>query len=95
MLVLPIQLFQDGLRCTLMILAPLPYILKPILFPNPNFEKFLLKNTTIIAHEINNLRLQILEALHIRTKNVKSIELILKITTMFWNAFSFYLFIHF
>ena len=39
MLVLPVQLFQDALRCTLLILAPLPYILKPFLFPNPNFEK--------------------------------------------------------
>ena len=47
-----LQLFQDGLRCTLMILAPLSYILKPILFPNPNFEKFCLK---IPAHEINKL----------------------------------------
>ena len=34
--------FQDGLLCTLMNRASLPYILKPILFPN--FEKFLLKN---------------------------------------------------
>ena len=34
-------------------------------------------------HEMNKLRLQILEALHIKTKNLKSIELILKIATMF------------
>ena len=39
-LVLPLQLFQDDLRCTLMILAPYPYFVKPNLFPNPNFEKF-------------------------------------------------------
>ena len=43
MLILPLQLFQDGLRCILMILAPYPYILKPIPFPNQNFEKSLLK----------------------------------------------------
>ena len=42
-----------------------------------------LENTTIIAHEINKLCLQILEALHIKTKNLKSIELILKMATMF------------
>ena len=29
-----------SLTNTLMILAPEPYILRPILFPNPNFEKF-------------------------------------------------------
>ena len=40
MLVLPLQLFQGGLRYTLMILALKPYMLKLILFPNPNFEKF-------------------------------------------------------
>ena len=31
---------------------------------NPKFWKFLVENTTIIAYEINKLRLQILEALH-------------------------------
>ena len=30
------------------------------------FRKILVENSTIIAHEINNLRLQILEALHIK-----------------------------
>ena len=40
MLVLPLKIFQDGLLCTLMILAPKPYILKLILFPSPNFKKF-------------------------------------------------------
>ena len=29
------RLFLDGLLCTLMILAPKPYFLKPILFVNP------------------------------------------------------------
>ena len=83
MLVLPLQLFQDGLWCTLMIVAPWPYILNPILFPNPNFEKILIEDTTKIAYEINKLRLQTREALHIKIKNLKSIELILKIATSF------------
>ena len=49
------------------------------------------KNTTIIAHKIDKLQLQILEALRIKTtKNL--IELILKIAAMFWNAFRFFLF---
>ena len=38
-LVLPLQLFQDCLRCSLMVRAPYPHILKPMLFPNQNFEK--------------------------------------------------------
>ena len=33
------------------------------------FRKTLVENITIIAHEINKLRLQILEARHIRSKN--------------------------
>ena len=32
------------------------------------FRKILIENTTIIAHEIDKLRPQILEALHIKTK---------------------------
>ena len=75
MLVLPLQLFQDGLRCTLMILAPYPYILKTHSIPESNFRKILVENTTLIAHEINKLRLQILEALHMKIKKIKSIEL--------------------
>ena len=52
--------------------------------PKSKFRKILVENTTIIAHEIDKLRQQILEALHIKTpKNLKSIELILKIATMF------------
>ena len=50
-----------------MILAPLPYILKPILFTN-EISKNLVKNATKIAHEIIKLRLQILEALHVKKK---------------------------
>ena len=49
--------------------------------------------TTIIAHKIDKLRLQILEALHIKKtkKNkLKSIKLIFKITTMSWNAFNIF-----
>ena len=41
-----------------------------------------------MAHEINKLQLQILEALHIKTKNLEFIKLTLKIATMFWNVFS-------
>ena len=63
--------------------------LKTDSIPKSEFRKFIVENTTIIAHEINKLRLQILEALPIITKNLKSIELILKIPTMFWNVFSF------
>ena len=37
---LPNDIFLDGLPCTLMILALKSYILKPILLPNPCFEKF-------------------------------------------------------
>ena len=47
------------------------------------FRKILVENTTIIVHKINKLGLQILEALHLKTKNLKSIEFILKIVTMF------------
>ena len=46
----------------------------------------------MIAHEINKLRPQILEALHIKTKKLESIELIFKIVAIFWNAFIFILF---
>ena len=56
--------------------------------PKSKFRKILVENTTIIAHKIDKLQLQILEALHIKQKYLKSIELILKIATMFWNAFS-------
>ena len=53
------------------------------------FRKILVENTTIIAHEIDKLWLQILEALHIKQKKLKLIESILKIT-MSWNAFSIF-----
>ena len=42
-----------------------------------------------IAHEINKLQQQILEALHIKTKKPKMNRINLKIATMFLNAFSF------
>ena len=52
--------------------------------PKSKFQKILVENITLIAHEIDKLQLQILEALHIKTKKkIKSIELILKIMTMF------------
>ena len=42
-------------------------------FPNcpEHFRKIQVENTTIIAHEIDKLRLQIIEALHIKTKKTK------------------------
>ena len=47
--------------------------------PKSKFRKILVENTTIIAQEINKLRLQTLEALHIETKKkLKLIELIFK-----------------
>ena len=43
--------------------------LKTHSIPKSILRKILVeKNTTIIAHEINKLRIQILEALHIKTK---------------------------
>ena len=39
--------------------------------PKSKFRKILVENTTIIAHKINKLRLQILEALHIKAKKPK------------------------
>ena len=62
--------------------------LKTHSIPKSKFWKILVENT-IIAHKINKLQLQILEALHIKTikKKRESIELILKIATMFWYAF--------
>ncbi len=56
--------------------------LKTHSIPKSKFRKILVENTTIIAHEIDKLRLQIQQI-------NKSIELILKIATMFWNACSF------
>ena len=48
------------------------------------FQNILAENTTITAPEIYKLRLQIQEALHIKTKKtLKPKELILKIATMF------------
>ena len=43
-----------------------------------------------MAHEINKLRLQILEALYIKTKTLELIELTLKIVTMFSNTLSYF-----
>ena len=59
--------------------------------PKSKFRKVQLENTATIAHEINKLRQQILEALHIKNlkKTLKAIELILNIATMFWNALIF------
>ena len=56
------------------------------------FQKILVANITILANEIEKLWLQILEAIHIKRKNLESIELILKIATMIWNANSYFFF---
>ena len=45
--------------------------LKTHSIPKSKFRKILVENTTIIAHEINNLRLKILESLHLKTKTPK------------------------
>ena len=58
--------------------------------PKSKFCKILVENTAIVAHKINKPQLQILEALFIKKT---TIELILKIATMFWNAFSLFYFV--
>ena len=57
--------------------------LKTHSIPKFKFQKIPVENTAIIIHEINKLQQQILEDLHIKAKNLKSIELILKTATMF------------
>ena len=52
--------------------------LKTHSIPESKFQKIPVKNTTIIAHEINKQWPQIQETLHIKTKNLESIELILR-----------------
>ena len=41
--------------------------------PKSKFRKILVENTTLIAHEIDKLRLQILQVLHIKTKTKKTL----------------------
>ena len=48
--------------------------LKTHSIPKSKFRKILGENTTIIAHEISKLQLQILEALHIKTKKKPKIN---------------------
>ena len=45
--------------------------LKTHTIPKSKFRKILVENNTIIAHEINKVRLQILEALYIKTNKPK------------------------
>ena len=49
--------------------------LKTHSIPKSKFLKIFVENTIIVAHEINKLQLQILKAVHIKTKNLKLIEL--------------------
>ena len=65
MLVSLLRLFQDGLQCTL-ICTSIALHLKTHSIPKSKFQKILVENTTIIAHKIHKLQLQILEALHIK-----------------------------
>ena len=44
--------------------------LKTHSIPKSKFRKILVENTTIFAHDIDKLRLQILEYLHIKTKTL-------------------------
>ena len=48
--------------------SSIAFHLKNHSIPKSKFRKILVENTTIIAHEIDKLRLQILEALHIKAK---------------------------
>ena len=45
--------------------------LKTHSIPKSKFRKILVENTTKLEHKIIKLRLQVLEALHIKTKNQK------------------------
>ena len=54
--------------------SSIPYHLKTYSVPKYEFRKILVENTTIITYEINKLRLQILEALHIKTKKKNKIN---------------------
>ena len=48
--------------------SSIAFHLKNYSIPKSKFRKILVENITIIAHKIDKLRLQILEALHIKTK---------------------------
>ena len=56
--------------------------------PKLKFRKIPVENTSIIAHEIDKVRQQI-QVAQLLKQTKKLLELILKIATMFWNAFSF------
>ena len=66
-----------------MTLAPIALHLKTPSIPKFKFRKILVENTTIISHEINKPRLQILETRPLKIKKNESIVLILKIVTIF------------
>ena len=53
--------------------SSIAFHLKNHSIPKSKFRKILVENTAIIAYEIDKLRLQILEALHIKTKKLKSL----------------------
>ena len=74
--------------------SSIAFHLKTHSIPKSKFRKILVENTTIIAHKIDKLRLQILEALHIKTKNPPKINTInfensdkvLKCLYIFWRS---------
>ena len=92
MLVFPQQLFLDDLQCTLMT-SSIVLHLKTHSIPKSKFGKILVENTTIIAHKTDKLQLQILEALHTKTKkkslinriNFENSDIVLK---CFWYIFN-------
>ena len=57
----------ESLRCIVSHLKRV-VVLKNHSIPKSKFRKSLVENTTIIAHEIDELRLHILETLRIKTK---------------------------
>ena len=64
--------------------------LKTHSIPKSKFRKVLVENTSIISHEIDKLRLHIVEAVHIKAKkNFKQ----LKTATMSWNALRIFFYI--
>ena len=73
MLVLPLQLFPDDLQWTLTFRS-IDFHLKNHFIPKSKFRKILVENTTIIAYKIDKLRLQILEALHIKKNKINRIN---------------------
>ena len=67
-MILPLRHFQDDLQCTLMILVLLAVDPKSLSLPNSKIRKILVENNTIMEQGIDKPQLQILDALHTKTK---------------------------